>query len=372
LLPLTLLTFRAGRFGAALGVCIVAVVGGVLTLLGSGPAALASSHHTSMALFFQFYLAITVITLLPMAAELNRRKLVHRKLEESEAMFHLMADRSGDVLLNLDLNGRIRYCSPGIARFGDFDSLKMIGQNSLKLILEDDRIIASAAHGRALARPNETFVYSYRVATVQEYPTWFESHIRAIVDDEGQVTGVVSAAHDITQRKLGEAKLLDIANSDAMTGLNNRRRFDDQLRRSMRSPRRGAAGGCLAIIDIDFFKRINDGYGHPAGDEVLKAVAAQLRLMVRARDLVARIGGEEFGIVLWGLQPADASQLCERLRENIASQTIEIGATALSVTVSIGIADLADHMSLPTLFAASDAALYRAKAEGRNCVRIAA
>jgi diguanylate cyclase (GGDEF)-like protein/PAS domain S-box-containing protein len=369
LLPLTLLTFRAGRFGAALGICILALGGGALTLTGHGPATLASTDHAIRALFFQFYLVITVITMLPMAVELNRRKVLVRQLEDSEAMFHLMAERSGDVLLNLDVEGRIRYCSPSIERFGRFNAAEMVGQQSLKLVAEDDRLVAAAVHGRALARPNETFVFQYRALTASDSVTWFETHTRAIVDSDGAVSGVVSSARDITHRKLTEAKLVDTANSDAMTGLSNRRQFDEKLRHALYSPDRA---GCLAIIDIDFFKRVNDGHGHLAGDEVLKAVAARLQPMVRANDLVARIGGEEFGLVLWGLQPADADKLCQRLREDIAERRIAIGTTTIAVTVSIGISDLAAHETLPALFAAADAALYRAKAEGRNCVRLAA
>ena len=372
ILPLILLTLRAGRLGAALGICILAVGGGVLTMMGHGPAVLASSDHAIRAMFFQLYLAGTVMTILPVAADLNHRKTLGRKLGQSEAMFHLMADRSGDVLMNLDVEGRIRYCSPSIANFGSFDPAGLVGKHSLKLIAEDDRTVAAAMHSRALARPNDTFVFEYRALTAAGSMTWFESHIKAIIDTDGNVSGVVSTARDITRHKLFEAELVDTANSDVMTGLSNRRSFDNQLLRALRLPDRAANAGCLAIIDIDFFKQVNDVHGHAAGDQVLKAVAARLQLSVRANDFVARIGGEEFGIVLWGLKQEDADALCERLREDVAVQHIKIGATIITVTVSIGIAALSDHAALPALFSAADAALYCAKSEGRNCVRLAA
>lgn len=372
LFPLTLLTFRAGRLGAALGVCIVAVIGGALTLLGHGPATLVTDDQTVSVLFFQFYLTVTIMTLLPMAAELNRRKALHRKLADSEAMYQLMANRSGDVLMNLDVDGRIRYCSPAIARYGNFDPSQLVGQNSLRLVAKEDRAEASAGHLRALAQPNETFVYSYRVATPHDDEIWFESHARAIVDEEGCVTGVVSAARDITQRKQAEANLIDIANSDPMTKLSNRRRFDELLASAVGSSDQNHSSGCLGIIDIDFFKNVNDMHGHLAGDDVIKAVAARLRPMLRSTDFIARIGGEEFGLILWGLRLEDADRMCERLRENIATQRIAVGANHVSVTVSVGIAELSGHNSPSALFAAADAALYRAKAEGRNCVRLAA
>ena len=372
LLPLTLLTLHAGRFGAAIGICILAVCGGWLTAAGYGPATLVSEDHVIRLLFFQFYLAVTVVTVLPLAAELNRRKSLTRQLQDSEAMFRLMADRSGDVLLNLDVEGRIRYCSPSIARFGGFDTTSLIGQQSLKLMAEDDRLVAAAVHGRALKRPNKTFVFEYRALTAPGATTWFETHTRVIVDADGTVTGVVSAARDISHRKRSDAKLVDAANSESLTGLKNRRNFDERLRQAMLSPHRAVDEGCLAILDIDFFKRVNDEHGHPAGDDVLRAVAARLQPMLRANDLVARIGGEEFGLLLSNLQLADADRLCDRLREDVAAQRIDAGGAILAVTVSVGIAALADHATIPELLAAADAALYRAKGEGRNCVRLAA
>lgn len=372
MLPLTMLTFRTGRFGAVLGICLIAIIGGGLTLAGNGPINVAADSDTVRALFFQVYLAITVATTLPMAAELNRRKAIAGQLKASEAMFRLIVDRSGDVLLNLDVAGRIRYCSPSIRRFGGFDTAALVGMNSANLIFEDDRIFAAAMHGRAVARPNETFVFEYRTMTNGDTATWFESHSRAIVDSDGTVTGVVSAARDISDRKHAQSKLVDAVNTDALTGIGNRRMFDEQLRPAVGASDRTAQAGCLAILDIDFFKKVNDVHGHCAGDQVLKAVAARLQPMLRSTDLVARIGGEEFGLVLWNLQIADANSLCDRLRDDIARLRVDIGAATIGVTVSIGIAELAQHDTLPAMMAAADLALYRAKHDGRNCVRLAA
>jgi diguanylate cyclase (GGDEF)-like protein len=232
--------------------------------------------------------------------------------------------------------------------------------------------VAAAVHHRALSRPNETFVFEYRALTVTGAEIWFETHTRATLDDAGKVIGVISAARDISKRKLNEIDLADAANSDPLTGLGNRRVFDDKLRRALYAPRPRPIPTCLAIVDIDFFKRVNDTYGHPAGDQVLKIVAATFKPALRSDDILSRIGGEEFGIILWGIRGSDAGALCERLREAIAALRITVGEQTLKVTVSIGLADLEHFDTEAEALSGADQALYRAKAEGRNCLRLAA
>jgi diguanylate cyclase (GGDEF)-like protein/PAS domain S-box-containing protein len=313
-----------------------------------------------------------MILLLPLAADLERRRESKLRLHDSEAMYRMMTDRSGDVLFNIAVDGMVRYVSPSIAKVGGYRPEAIVGTQSLAMIHEDDRVGAAAFHHRALSRPNKTFVFEYRALTVTGAYIWFETHTRATVDNAGTVIGVISAARDISKRKLNEQDLADAANSDSLTGLSNRRVFDDKMRRALYAPRPRPIPACLAIVDIDFFKRVNDTYGHPAGDQVLKIVAATFKPVLRSDDILARIGGEEFGIILWGLRSRDAGALCERLRETIAALRITVGDQTLRVTVSIGLADLEDFDTEAEAFSGADQALYRAKAEGRNCLRLAA
>jgi diguanylate cyclase (GGDEF)-like protein/PAS domain S-box-containing protein len=287
-------------------------------------------------------------------------------------MYRMMTDRSGDVLFNIAVDGKVRYVSPSVTKAGGYIPEAIVGTPSLEMIHEDDRVVAAAVHHRALSRPNETFVFEYRALTVTGAEIWFETHTRATLDDAGKVIGVISAARDISKRKLNEMDLADAANSDALTELSNRRVFDDKLRRALYAPRPRSVPACVAIVDIDFFKRVNDAYGHPAGDQVLKTVAAAFKSALRSDDTIARIGGEEFGIILTGLRHADAGELCERLRETIAAQPIQVGDQSLNITVSIGMADLDDFDTEAEALSGADQALYRAKAEGRNCLRLAA
>ncbi len=161
---------------------------------------------------------------------------------------------------------------------------------------------------------------------------------------------------------------------DALTGAHNRRWLDDALPRLVQRHRRGGEGFSLAVLDIDHFKRMNDTFGHQAGDIVLASVARALAAQLRPTDLLARFGGEEFVAIFPGTTIEGAIAAAERLRRAVAAQTFENldGKPLPSVTISIGLATLAaegaSQGDVPGLLAAADAALYRAKAGGRNRV----
>lgn len=172
--------------------------------------------------------------------------------------------------------------------------------------------------------------------------------------------------------RLMQAELSRVAHSDALTSLPNRRairlRFDQERARSERSARRFA----VAVFDIDHFKRVNDTYGHAMGDEVLKAVAAALSGAKRADDVLGRIGGEEFFLILDQGTLEGAREAADRLRQAVAAADVSIGADKLPVTVSGGVALYPDDGGdWDHLFATADRRLYAAKAGGRNRVESA-
>jgi diguanylate cyclase (GGDEF)-like protein len=171
-------------------------------------------------------------------------------------------------------------------------------------------------------------------------------------------------------------QLEQAATTDSLTGIANRRRFDTVLSAETRRAERDNAYLAVLMLDIDFFKGFNDRYGHQAGDECLQRVAAVLASsFTRSGDLVARYGGEEFVAVLPGIDPSQAESLAEAVRANVVALAIPyaFGREGI-VTVSIGVvAALPHHDVRPEDFVrAADAALYTAKAEGRNCIRSAA
>ncbi|MFN5173707.1 MAG: PleD family two-component system response regulator [Holosporaceae bacterium] len=166
-------------------------------------------------------------------------------------------------------------------------------------------------------------------------------------------------------------KSLTLAHIDELTGLYNRRYFNNHLETLFKKTRE--QGGALAVmmVDIDFFKKINDTYGHDGGDVVLKQVASRLQDAIRGYDIVARLGGEEFAMIMPALRPDQAPQAAERLRQRIANEAFTLpDGQSIQVTVSIGLFNqtLHDHDTPESVMKLADQALYAAKRGGRNRV----
>jgi diguanylate cyclase (GGDEF)-like protein len=159
------------------------------------------------------------------------------------------------------------------------------------------------------------------------------------------------------------------ASTDALTGLDNRREFEAGMVREMERARRMSVPLSLAIIDIDFFKRINDRHGHDGGDVVLREVAQCLLSHIRKSDLLARIGGEEFALVMLGTQPPGARVVLERLRLAVSALRMPASGGVVTCTISIGLTDRVEtDLDWPMLYKRADLALYAAKEAGRNRV----
>jgi diguanylate cyclase len=176
------------------------------------------------------------------------------------------------------------------------------------------------------------------------------------------------------QRQLDEihalqAQLSEAANRDALTGLHNRRYLESTMEREIERCRRDGAPLALVLVDVDHFKRINDSFGHPAGDAVLVHVAALLQAGARAGDVVCRYGGEEFLLVMPGMDLATATGRAHDFRAALASGPVRFDCHEIHATLSIGTASFPEHGTTPReLVGCVDAALYRAKKEGRNLV----
>jgi diguanylate cyclase (GGDEF)-like protein len=177
--------------------------------------------------------------------------------------------------------------------------------------------------------------------------------------------------HDVTAQHIVDENLRRMALTDALTGLPNRRYFFDAGEALLAAPpsETGAAEPVAALmLDIDFFKAINDRYGHQAGDEVLREVAVRLKAMLRHEDHLARLGGEEFAVLISGLSAAGVVEVAERLRLAVAAAPVTTTAGDIEVRLSIGVAQLRDDESLRLVLQRADKALYAAKAGGRNRV----
>jgi diguanylate cyclase (GGDEF)-like protein/PAS domain S-box-containing protein len=180
---------------------------------------------------------------------------------------------------------------------------------------------------------------------------------------------LLGAMVDITDQKQAQDHLRDLAIRDALTGTYNRRYVEDVVRKELERSQRYARPLTVAMLDADHFKRVNDTYGHPVGDEVLRVISDRCRTILRANDVFGRYGGEEFVVVFPETSLEDAGVVAERLRAAIAERPITVGERSLEMTVSIGLSTLGAGQDSGALLARADAALYAAKKGGRNLVR---
>lgn len=373
MLPLTIITFRLDRVGAALSIIMLVMISGMYTAAGHGPVNLIQGTSSIHSLFLQLYLAVTVMTVLPVAAELKQRKDIYRRLRESEMRYKLITESATDIVLELNTRGVIRYVSPSVREITGFSPDALIGKRPHALMSGPDARTFIAAHRQVRQSPGATTIIEYRGMDAAGELKWFEANNRGIFDDEGVLIGSVSAIRDISHRKSLEMRLAHAASTDSLTGLGNRRAFDALLDRILENRRSGEKGGCVAIFDLDFFKHINDLHGHAIGDRVLQTFATTALRIVRSHDYVGRLGGEEFGIILEGVDIEQATRICDRLRSAVAQEiTRTPTGVAVTVTASAGIAAIHASQSRQQIMMAADQALYAAKAAGRDRLATAA
>lgn len=199
---------------------------------------------------------------------------------------------------------------------------------------------------------------------------WVLARGEALYDESGKPCRMAGSHTDITEKKEFDRRLEELAATDALTGLWNRRHFFAAGSTELARCRRYKSPFSLLMMDLDHFKRINDGHGHAAGDEVLRAMAGLLKRNLRDVDVPARIGGEEFAVLLPSTGLEGAMVAAERIRQAVASTRLVHEGLELAFTVSIGIAGCcAETRELDEMMRVADAALYRAKQAGRNCCR---
>jgi diguanylate cyclase len=195
----------------------------------------------------------------------------------------------------------------------------------------------------------------------------------------GEVEHVCLMVYDATETALDEQalqranrELEKIGRTDGLTGLYNRSAWEELLSSEYKRCERSGGKAVLVMFDIDHFKRVNDGYGHQAGDEVIRAVAELMREVKREPDIAGRYGGEEFGVILADTDMAGALHFAERLRRAVESHTVQYGREAIRFTISLGLAEIRYTPGGYTAWLEqSDKALYRSKEEGRNRVSVA-
>lgn len=307
--------------------------------------------------------------------EVIARQRMASALRSREAIFRLMAEESSDVVMRIDFDGTILYASPACMRIVGWTQNELMGTSALAGIhLEDRPRIENSVASLRRGEIHETKV-DYRTNHKSRGMIWLETALRATRDQTtGRVDGVVAISRDMTLHKQLERRLADLAATDPLTGLANRRCFDQCLADEWSRARREGKPLSLLLLDIDHFKAFNDRYGHQGGDECLRKVAELLKSHARRPgDLAARYGGEEFVLLLPQTDSAGCREVGERVREGLWSLAIphEASSTNSVVTASFGGTTAwpgLSNSSVPDFVEAADRALYRAKECGRNGV----
>jgi len=295
---------------------------------------------------------------------LQERQLAH----ERQSLAIVLEALQGYFVLMLDLDLRITQPNPSIERlFGH--GATIVGRACQELLLSESGQPADLAvkAEQAIRQGWASFEAEYRCAdgTV----IWGDTMLTTIVDEAGAPSAFVIVARDVSERHRREEALIDAALTDPLTGVLNRRGLAARVAPWLEEARAGKALKISALaLDIDFFKRVNDRHGHDGGDAVLRHLGQLLTSQFRRGDIVARLGGEEFVVLLRDAPEAIATTLAERMRHLLEHTPLAWKDETITVTTSIGVASGAGLVEVELLLHDADLALYRAKAEGRNRV----
>ncbi len=294
-----------------------------------------------------------------------------RALRETNQFAAEIIENAGEGIVVYDRQFRYLLWNRFMEDMTGIPSEDLIGKRALDLFphmreQHVDELLRQAIEGQTVA---STDIHYYIPGTGKR--GWVSSVYRPHYDASGNIVGVIGLIRDITQRKSAEQQIEYQAYHDALTGLANRRLFQEHLTLALALAQRRRRLVAVLFLDLDHFKIVNDSLGHSVGDELLKQVAARLKGAVREGDTVARVGGDEFTVVLQDLvKKEDAALVAEKVLRTIA-EPADISGHHLYVTTSIGITTFPDDgEDAETLLKNADNAMYRAKAEGRNTLHM--
>ena len=292
-------------------------------------------------------------------------------LRASEERFRALVQHAADVILVLEADGTVRHVSPAVQAVLAYEPDRLVGTRGWALVHEGDSQSAQAFHAQLLEQRGVSRSIELRWQHRDGSWRWLEVKGTNLLHQPG-VRGIVLNARDISRHKSLEAQLVQRALHDQLTGLPNRMLFMDRLEQALeRSARRGKFAAVL-FLDLDRFKLVNDNLGHDHGDQLLVQVAERLRSCLRRVDTIARIGGDEFTILLEdvGTTP-DAALVAERIIEAFrASFRLENQEIFVGTSIGIALGGKDQGTTAQGLLRNADIAMYRAKANGRACFEV--
>lgn len=281
--------------------------------------------------------------------------------------FQAMVTHAPGLILLVDSTGRIVRASPGVEHLIGVAAAELIGRPIFELMHPDTLASAASTFNHILSQPGiPVDIADFRMSHVDGGEMWCEAIATNLLHDD-DVAAIVFNAHDVTERRLAEQRLELSATTDALTGLANRRRLEAHLQEIFLDAAAEQRVVALALVDLDDFKLVNDTLGHDVGDEVLRALANRFDRLLTDRGSVARIGGDEFALVIAELtKPSELQRLSEAVHETLRAP-VNVGEHTVYVRASIGVTTASPATADPSsLLRSADLALYRAKRNGRN------
>jgi diguanylate cyclase (GGDEF)-like protein/PAS domain S-box-containing protein len=401
-LPMLRVAYRGGFVGTAVALLVVVAISVIATAGGHGPiaAARANTDLEGYALLndgfvlLQVFIASLLISLFPMIVFIADGRRAHLVTDELQNRLRLLMEHSSDVIVLTDLDGRRLYVSPAVRAVMGMEPEQFLQLTWRDYVHEDDRLVMGEQTEEAQRlRSSRTLVFRAHHNSGRE--VWIEAHMNYFRDrafdlmqvekDSGLTRncgpngdeGFVVTMHDITTRRRIElalekanAELASLVRLDSLTGLANRRWFDEALADAWAKALAGGWPIAVLMIDVDHFKQYNDCYGHQRGDLCLRDVAAAIASgLFHPDDLAARYGGEEFAVILPRTSTDSAARVAERIRTAVHElHRPHMTAPLGKLTVSIGVAAAhpVSHGNAVAVVTAADEALYISKREGRN------
>jgi diguanylate cyclase (GGDEF)-like protein/PAS domain S-box-containing protein len=307
-------------------------------------------------------------------SEQERQRMSELLFQEKE-LAQVTLQSIGDAVITTDAEGKIEYFNPVAEQLTGWKGHQVKGillteifkivnevtrqpvENPVEKVLREGRIVGLANHTILIAKDGTEYAIDDSAAPIR--------------DRNGHMLGVVLVFHDVTQSRQLERDISWQANHDALTGLVNRRKFEEQLKEAILGARNAKQEHALAYVDLDQFKVVNDTCGHVAGDELLRQVTHLLQKRVRNTDILARLGGDEFGLLLYQCPLDRARQIVEILRQIIQDFRFSWDGKTFTIGASVGLVGIdCDTRDLSSLLSAADSACYAAKEKGRNCIHI--
>lgn len=304
----------------------------------------------------------------------TRERALRRRAEQEARRLAAIVESSSDAIVATDLDLRVASWNAAAARTFGWPAEEIVGHSMLEIVPPSERqalahLAAVAASGSAVTE-QET-VHVHRDGSVIDVSLT----LSPIRDEDGAIDGIAVISRDIGERKRLQRQLQHLVDHDPLTGLLNRRRFAEELERLIAESRRYGISGALLLLDLDGLKAVNDQLGHAQGDKLLCGIADLMRCRMRRTDVVGRLGGDEFALLLPHTDRATAEGLAGELQHRIRqSAPMLLGGAPNRLSASVGIALVTPEVEwtgAEDALQEADGALYVAKNEGRDCVRVA-